>query len=246
MNTVTTSQVLLYQPLYEQIKRMLTQSLIDGEWKAGEMIPSEMELASRFQVSQGTVRKAIDELVSESILMRRQGKGTYVMTHNEEGMKLRFLRLTGEDGQKGVPQNQLLSCIRTKASAKVAKKLNLKTGAAVIEIKRVLVIGGRPLILDQIVVPSSEFSGLSAKQIDDYKGALYRMYEQEYGIRMIGAHEEIKAVAAEAETAYLSKAEIDKLIREKRKSMEKSAKELDFMQAAKLRDEIKKLQEQAS
>ena len=53
-------------------------------------------------------------------------------------------------------------------------------------------------------------------------------------------------VAAEAETAYLSKAEIDKLIREKRKSMEKAAKELDFMQAAKLRDEIKKLQEQAS
>ncbi len=201
MNTVTASQVLLYQPLYEQIKRMLTQSLIDGEWKAGEMIPSEMELAGRFQVSQGTVRKAIDELVSENILMRRQGKGTYVMTHNEEMMKLRFLRLTGEDGQKGVPQNQLLSCIRAKASAKVAKKLNLKTGAAVIEIKRVLVIGGRPLILDHIIVPSSEFSGLSAKQIDDYKGALYRMYEQEYGIRMIGAHEEIKAVAAEAETA---------------------------------------------
>ena len=52
-------------------------------------------------------------------------------------------------------------------------------------------------------------------------------------------------VAAEPETAYLSKSEIDKLIREKRKSMEKAAKELDFMQAAKLRDEIKKLQEQA-
>jgi len=48
MNTVTAPQVLLYQPLYEQIKRMLTQSLIDGEWKAGEMIPSEMELAARF------------------------------------------------------------------------------------------------------------------------------------------------------------------------------------------------------
>ena len=82
MNIANTSPTLLYQPLYEQIKRMLTQSLIDGEWKAGEMIPSEVELAARFKVSQGTVRKALDELVSENILMRRQGKGTFVSFHD--------------------------------------------------------------------------------------------------------------------------------------------------------------------
>src|SRR5665647_3153859 len=63
-----------YQPLYEQIKKMLTQSLIDGEWRAGELIPSEMELASRFGVSPGTVRKAIDDLVSENILVRSQAR----------------------------------------------------------------------------------------------------------------------------------------------------------------------------
>ncbi|MNY60695.1 excinuclease ABC subunit B [compost metagenome] len=54
------------------------------------------------------------------------------------------------------------------------------------------------------------------------------------------------SIAAEPETAYLSKAELEKMIREKRKSMEKAAKELDFLQAAKLRDDIKKLQEQLS
>ena len=201
MVTTNTSTTLLYQPLYEQIKRMLTQSLIDGEWKAGEMIPSEMELAARFKVSQVTVRKAIDELVSENILMRRQGKGTFVHTHNEEGMKLRFLRLTGEDGKKALPKNELLSCTRGKANAKIAKRLNLKAGTSIIEIKRLLVFEDNPLILDHIILPSAEFSGLGAKQIEEYKGSLYRMYEQEYGIRMVRAEESISAVGADEEAA---------------------------------------------
>ncbi|MFM6978721.1 MAG: GntR family transcriptional regulator, partial [Methylophilaceae bacterium] len=201
MMNVTASNVLSYQPLYEQIKRMLTQSLIDGEWKAGEMIPSEIELAARFQVSQGTVRKAIDALVSENILTRRQGKGTYVSSHNGEVQKLRFLRLAGPDGKKALPQNQLISCVRAKATAKVAKKLNIKSGSAIIEIKRLLIFDGRPLIYDHIVLPAQEFNGLSGKQVDEYKGSLYRMYEELYGIPMVGAHEEIRAVEAPAEVA---------------------------------------------
>jgi GntR family transcriptional regulator len=73
-----------YRPLYEQIKVLITQSLIQGEWKPGESIPSEFDLAFRFKVSQGTVRKAIDSLANEKILIRRQGKGTFVATHEEE------------------------------------------------------------------------------------------------------------------------------------------------------------------
>jgi GntR family transcriptional regulator len=192
----------LYQPLYEQIKRILTQSFIDGEWKAGEMISSEIELALRFKVSQGTVRKAIDELVSENILIRRQGKGTYLNTHNEKGMQIRFLRLTDESGNKALPKNELLSCKRGKANTKISKALNIKAGASIIEIKRLLSFEGRILILDHIVLPSSEFIGLGAKQIEEYKGALYRMYEQEYNIRMVRAVEDIRAVGADKEAAY--------------------------------------------
>lgn len=198
---MTATNTLSYQPLYEQIKRMLTQSLIDGEWRAGDLIPSEMELAARFQVSQGTVRKAIDSMVSENILTRRQGKGTYVSTHNAEVQKLRFLRLAGPDGKKAFPQNELISCLRGKANAKVAKQLNLKTGAAIIEIKRLLIFQGKPQIYDHIILPAQPFHGLNGKQIDDYKGSLYRMYEELYGIPMVGAHEEIRAVAAPAEAA---------------------------------------------
>lgn len=209
MQIEKTKSSLSYQPLYGQIKRMLIQSLIDGEWRAGEVIPSEMELASRFQVSQGTVRKAIDELVAENILIRRQGKGTYVATHAEEGVKLRFLRLTGEDGKKAIPQNQLVSCQRVKATAVIAKKLGIKTSASVIEVKRLLLFAGKPLILDHIIIPSAEFAGLGAKQIEAHKGSMYSMYEQEYGVRMVRADEQIKAVGANGEATELLGVEIN-------------------------------------
>jgi len=88
------------EPLYEEVKKKITQSLILGEWVPGEAIPSEIELANIYDVSQGTVRKAIDDLTAESILVRRQGKGTYVATHNEENIQLRFLRLTSNFGSK--------------------------------------------------------------------------------------------------------------------------------------------------
>ena len=82
-----------FSPLYQQIKGLILQSLQQGEWKPGEAIPSEMELAARFRVSQGTVRKAIDELAAENLVMRRQGKGTFVATHAEQHVQYRFLKL---------------------------------------------------------------------------------------------------------------------------------------------------------
>src|SRR4051794_4963597 len=126
-----------FRPLYEQIKILLTQSLVAGEWKPGEAIPSEMELASRFNVSQGTVRKAIDELASEHILMRRQGKGTLVAWHNERSYRSRFLRVTTDAGDKPHPHNLFFGLERAKAAGDAAHALGLKPGAPVMTFKRV-------------------------------------------------------------------------------------------------------------
>jgi GntR family transcriptional regulator len=190
-----------YRPLYDQIKVLLTQSLIGGEWHPGDMIPSEIELAARFKVSQGTVRKAIDSLASENILIRRQGKGTFVATHNEEGIKLRFLRLTAASGQKEALQNELISCSKGRADNRIAKVLEIKAGAALIEIKRLLTFSGRPLIYDHIVVAAAPFKGLNNTRIEENQGSLYSMYETEYGIRMIRAEERLTAVAATKDVA---------------------------------------------
>lgn len=190
-----------YRPLYDQIKVLLTQRLISGEWRPGDMIPSEIDLAGRYKVSQGTVRKAIDSLAGENILIRRQGKGTFVATHNEDGIKLRFLRLTAANGQKEALQNELISCIKSKADSRMAKILEIKAGAALIEIKRLLTFSGRPLIYDHVIVPAAPFKGLNGARVEENQGSLYSMYETEYGIRMIRAEERLTAVAANKDVA---------------------------------------------
>jgi len=81
-----------FQPLYVQIRELLERALEAGEWPPGTMIPSEIELASRFGVSPGTVRKAVGALAGANVLVRRQGKGTFVSTHTEEkSSNFRFL-----------------------------------------------------------------------------------------------------------------------------------------------------------
>src|SRR3954451_22923962 len=128
-----------FSPLYQQIKGLILQSLQAGEWKPGEAIPSEMDLAGRFRVSQGTVRKAIDELAAENLVVRRQGKGTFVATHAEQHVRYRFLKLmpdTGDLASEGQPQRTVLECRRLRAPADVARALSLRAGDAVIQVRR--------------------------------------------------------------------------------------------------------------
>src|SRR5918911_4137613 len=121
-----------FLPLYQQIKALLVKALQAGDWKAGEMIPSEMELAARYKVSQGTVRKAIDELATENLLVRRQGKGTFVATHAEQKVQYRFLRLAPDDGDPVGAQRRVIDCRRLRAPSDIARALELKSGDAVV------------------------------------------------------------------------------------------------------------------
>lgn len=187
-----------FRPLYEQIKILLTQSLVSGEWKPGEAIPSEIELATRFRVSQGTVRKAIDELAAENIVVRRQGKGTFVASHAEPSYQYRFLRVMPDSGEKLHPQNLFFGLERGKATSEVAHALKLKAGASVLSFKRVMSFAGRPMILDEIVVPPSEFPGLTLAELEEYGGSVYSFYESVFGVRMIRAEERVRAVAADS------------------------------------------------
>ena len=191
------------QPLYEEVKKKITTSLIEGEWRPGEAIPSEIELANTYNVSQGTVRKAIDELSAESILIRRQGKGTYVATHNEENIQFRFLKLTSNIGLKEKLDNQLVSFVKEKATNKLAKILNVNTASTIISLKRVLTFNEKPLILDVIKIPAQSFRGLTAEMVVEKKGSMYRMYETDFGVRMLRADEQIRAVNANPESASL-------------------------------------------
>jgi len=192
-----------FSPLYQQIKARMVASLQRTEWRPGEAIPSETELAVRFKVSQGTVRKAIEELAAENLLVRRQGKGTFVATHAEQRVQFRFLRLTPDEGEPAGMDRRLIDCRRVRAPADVARALQLRTSDPVIRVRRVLSVRGRPVVLDDIWLPANLFKGLSMERLAGHRGPMYGLFESEFGVRMIRAEEKIRAVAATPASAGL-------------------------------------------
>lgn len=193
-----------FSPLYQQIKSLILQNLQAGQWKPGDLIPSEIELAGRYRVSQGTVRKAIDELASENLVVRRQGKGTFVATHAEQQVQYRFLRLMpdrGSTASEGPAQRSIIDCKRQRAPADVARTLALRTGDPVLQVRRVLAFRGVPTILEELWLPGSAFKGLTAERLATHEGAMYALFETEFGVRMVRADEKLRAVAADTAAA---------------------------------------------
>ena len=190
-----------FSPLYRQIKDLLLEGLRKGEWGPGEPIPSEVELAVRFRVSQGTVRKAIDELAAENLVVRRQGKGTFVATHGEAQVRFHFLKLAPDEGEPVAPERKLLEFRRARAPVELAKLLALRTGDPLVMLKRLLVFSREPVILEEVWLPGTLFKGLTAQAVSEHKGALYNLFETQFGTRMVRAEERLKAVSADAASA---------------------------------------------
>lgn len=183
---------------------MLEHALEAGEWAPGEPIPSELELAARFRVSQGTVRKAIQSLAAENLLVRRQGKGTFVATHTEEkASNFRFLRVRRDDGEPEYPRSRLIDLRRARAGVDTARLLAMRAGDALFVLRRVLEYGGVPAILDEISLPAALFRGLTLERCAAYPGSMYGLFETQFGVRMLRADERLHAVAANAATASL-------------------------------------------
>lgn len=192
-----------FSPLYQQIKKLILQGLQSNEWRPGEMIPSEMELAGRYGVSQGTVRKAIDELAAENLVVRRQGKGTFVASHLEARSQFRFLRLKPNVGTAHYPDNTIIEARRLRAPADIARQLEIKTGDSVIFMLRMQSFDGVPTILEELWLSGAIFKGLSVERMLAYKGPMYALLETEFGTQMLRATESIRAVAADERAAAL-------------------------------------------
>lgn len=192
-----------FSPLYRQIKDLMMRSLEAGEWGPGDAIPSEVELAARFQVSQGTVRKAIDELSSERHLVRRQGKGTFVAAHSDPRSFFRFLRLVPNEGAFPHSQSIPLECWRGRAGNDVARVLGLEVGAPVIMVRRLLKFNDEPVVIDEIYLPGDTFSDLSLDILKTSDQSFYSLYETRYGVRMVRADERLRAIAADKTSADL-------------------------------------------
>lgn len=188
-----------FKPLYQQVKDLLIERLIGGYWKPGDLLPSEMQLAEELGVSQGTVRKALDEMTAGNLLVRRQGRGTYVAEHDQEHALFHFFKMTGRAGEPLVPESRVLRISQGRARSAEVARLLIGADAEVIRITRVRTVAGRPAIFERIVLPSALFPDLHGKR--DLPNTLYTLFARDYGITIARAEERLSAVAAEADAA---------------------------------------------
>jgi GntR family transcriptional regulator len=190
-------------PLYKEVKHLLTQSLVEGEWQPGVALPSEAGLGERYRVSIGTVRKAIDELVAERILVRHQGRGTFVASHNARRMLFHFFHIVPANGAKVQPDTDLLSFERAYADADSAARLNIAQGAPVFRIRNLLRLAGKPVVLDEITLPTERFPRLSEKVFRERDSTIYQLYQERYGINVVRSAERLSATLANRPSAKL-------------------------------------------
>ncbi|GAA6137678.1 GntR family transcriptional regulator [Arenicella sp. 4NH20-0111] len=188
-----------YQPLYQQVYDEIVKRLGEGFWKAGDSLPSEFALAEELGVSQGTVRKALNQLVAENILRRRQGKGTYVAEHSNESSLYRFFRYREKGGKGVIPETKIISVLRREPSELESSKLSLDCGSDVVEMVRLRSIQDKPAIFEKVIQPLSVFPGIDRES--EYPNSLYALYQEKYGISIVEVRDELHAVKLEEEVA---------------------------------------------
>ncbi|MCF3948311.1 GntR family transcriptional regulator [Acidiphilium sp. AL] len=190
-----------FQPLYAQVKALITRRIGSGEWKPGALIPNEFQLAAEFNVSQGTVRKALMALEAERLIVRRQGRGTYVARHTREHALFHFFRIVGLDDQRLEPSSRTLSQKSVGATRDLAKRLEIQRGTALHCITRIRTLKSVPAIFERIYVPAPLMPDLAVEPGTEMIDEMYVIYQERYGITIAHASERIAAVAATAEDA---------------------------------------------
>ena len=188
-------------PLYRVVKRALLTAIEGGTYPPGSSLPSETELAGAFGVSIGTLRKAVDELSAEHLLVRRQGRGTFVASHSADRFLFQFFHVERADGLREVPNVDLVSFERMRADEEVAQALQLRSGDAVFQIENRLLLQGRAVIYDRLTVSATLFKGLTEKRLRERSGTIYQMYQTEFGISVVRALERARGVLIDRQVA---------------------------------------------
>ena len=189
------------QTLYQKVDNIIRQRLIDNVWKPGEALPSEMQLADELDVSQGTVRKALNDMVTENLVFRRQGLGTFVSVHTERRALFLYFSIVGNDGSRLLPESNILSCEEKIPTPEEAEKLQLNQGDMIVQFRRIRFFNNVPIIVETISLPLEHFPGFGTDV--EPPNNLFRFYQSAYGVTVAKAEEHLKAVRASAEETDL-------------------------------------------
>lgn len=189
--------------LYARVRSRLLERIAAGEWQPGEAIPTEPQLAAEFGVAIGTLRKAVDALVAEQVLLRRQGKGTFVTAHDGERLMFHFFHIVGRDGRRAWPDIETLAFSRERADAATARALAIAPHDKVIRVRNLLTLEGAHVMVDDIALPADLFPGLTEKIFRARENTIYHLYQSRYGINVLRADERLRAIAAPGDVAQV-------------------------------------------
>ena len=183
---------------YKEVKSGILAALAAKEWKGGEAIPSEKRLSERFGVSIGTLRKAIDDLVADNILVRHQGLGTFVALHQRDRHFFRFFRIVRQDGDKSYPTVSLVSFSKGKATRAMAAMLGIEPNARVFSFVNRLTLHDETVMIDNITVAEERFPGLTEAALRERPSTLYNFYQDAFHINVVGTEERLRVGTANA------------------------------------------------
>lgn len=192
MNTLSSDARL---PLYQRLRDHLVEQIANNRWRPGEAIPTEAVLSAEYELSTGTVRKAVDALVSEGILERQQGRGTFVRRPQFQSSLFRFFRFQGPSGERLVPESRILSIESLDAPSAVSEALGLAPQAQVIRIVRTRLLDVQPLLAEEIWLPRTRFHALLDIDLAQQGPLLYPIYESVCGQVVASAEETLTAEA---------------------------------------------------
>lgn len=190
-----------YMPLYLQVKQQLIAKMIAGDWPPGALLPSEQQLGLQMGVSQGTVRKALDALAAEHLVVRQQGRGTFVAEHDQQRTLFQFFKIVDETGERRFPEATLSRIGSAAASASDRASFGLEPGTRVWTIYRERALKGRVALTERLRLPVASFPGLDAHK--PLPNNLYQFYEQAFGVTIVRAIEHLRAVRAGAQDAQV-------------------------------------------
>ena len=184
------------QPLYNSVRSHILDKLKNGVWQPGAKIPTEPELAKLFSVSVGTVRKAVEDLVSEKVLIRRARIGTTVATHEQHNQFSTFFNFLSRSSSEMHVVPKLLSFRKVLANNELANILEVPEADALISIDNLRLLNGKPVMYDRIWLPQKKFSKLTKKSFENRDGSIYSLYQSEFMMTIVRIHEQIEAINA--------------------------------------------------
>ena len=189
-------------PLHHQVYLDLRSALDGGEWRPGDLLPPERQLAERYGCSLITVRRALSELTHENRIQRTRGRGTTVLPPRIERDFGGTLSFTEEMESRGLdPETRLVAARPESAGEVVADALRIEPGSPTLYLERLRVAGGEPLLLEQVHLPAERFPGLLASDLEH--GSLYDILSRRYGTRIVRAREALEPTVLRAHEARL-------------------------------------------